>query len=131
VLTGTSTKTSINVLIFLKRKTSINVMARVELLLKCGRLDCCVFVEDGAGSGRLKGGMALTPDPVLKKFGGLLRPMFLIELDPVLRGWWLSRLINASWLGVSSVPISGPTAGAPLLRQRRRFVLDSCGNGRL
>jgi hypothetical protein len=72
---------------------------RVGLLLECGRLDYCMFVEDGAGFGRLKGGMALTPDPVLKKFGGLLRPMFLIGLDPILRGWWLSRLINASWLG--------------------------------
>jgi hypothetical protein len=103
----------------------------VGLLLECGGLDCCVFVEDGGGSGRLNGGLALAPDLVLKKFGGLLRPMFLIGLDPVLRGWWLSRLINASWLGISSAPMSGPIAGAPLLRQRRRFVLVCCGDGRL
>jgi hypothetical protein len=29
--------------------------------------------------------MALTPDPVLKKLGGLLRPTFLIRLDPTLQ----------------------------------------------
>jgi hypothetical protein len=90
-----------------------------------------MFVEDGGGSGRLKGGVALAPDPVLKKLGGLLRPMFLIGLDPTLRGWWLLRLVNASWQGVSSAPICGPITGAPLLRHRRRFVLDSCGDGRL
>jgi hypothetical protein len=38
-----------------------------RLLLECGELDCCVFVEDGGGSGRLKGGVALALDPVLKK----------------------------------------------------------------
>jgi hypothetical protein len=102
-----------------------------RLLLECGGLDCCVFVEDGGGSGRLKGGVALAPDPVLKILGGLLRPMFLIGLDPALRGWWLSRLVNALWLGVSSSPMSGPTAGAPLFRRRRRFVLDSCGDGKV
>jgi hypothetical protein len=59
-----------------------------------------MFAEDGGGSGRLKGGVALAPDPVLKKLGGLLRPMFLIGLDPILQGWWLSRLVNASWRGV-------------------------------
>jgi hypothetical protein len=26
-----------------------------RLLLECGGLDCCLFVEDGGGSGRLKG----------------------------------------------------------------------------
>jgi hypothetical protein len=67
----------------------------------------------------------------MKKFIGLPWPMFLIRLDPVLRGWWLSGLINASWPGVSSSPMSGPIAGAPLLRQRRRIVLGSCGDGRL
>jgi hypothetical protein len=41
---------------------------RVGLLLGCGRLDCCVFVKDGVGSGRLKSGVALAPDPVLKRF---------------------------------------------------------------
>jgi hypothetical protein len=102
-----------------------------RLLLECGGLDCCVFVEDGGGSGRLKGGVALAPDPVLMKLGGLLRPMVLIGLDPALRGWWLSQFVNASWLGVSSALMSGPTAGAPLLQQRRRFVLDSCGDGKL
>jgi hypothetical protein len=102
-----------------------------RLLLECGGLDCCVFAEDGGGSGRLKGGVALAPDPVLKILGGLLRPMFLIRLDPALRGWWLSRLVNALWLGVFSSPMSGPTAGAPLFWRRRRFVLDSCGDGKV
>jgi hypothetical protein len=105
---------------------------RDRLLLVCGGFDCCVFAEDGGRSGCLKGGMALALDPVLKRLGGLLRPMFLIGLDPVSRGWWLSRLINASWLGASSAPNSGPTSGALLLRQRRRIcVLDSCGDGTL
>jgi hypothetical protein len=102
-----------------------------KLFLECGRLDYCMFVEDGGGSGRLKSGVALALDPGLKKLGGHLRPMFLIGLDPVLRGWWLSRLVNASWRGVSSAPIYGPTMSAPLLRHRRRFVRDSCGDGRL
>jgi hypothetical protein len=102
-----------------------------RLLVECSGLDYYVFAENGGGSCRIKGGVALALDPVLKKLGGLLRPMFLIGLDPVLWDWWLSRLINASWLGVSSAPMSGPTAGAPLLRRRRRFVLDSCGDGRL
>jgi hypothetical protein len=98
--------------------------------------------------------VALALDPVLKKIGGLLRPVFLIGLDPALRdwwlsqlvnalsvfligldpalrGWWLSRLVNAFWLGVSSVPISGPTVGAPLLRRWQSFMLDSWGDGRL
>jgi hypothetical protein len=43
---------------------------RNGLLLECGRLDCSVFVEDGGGS-CLKGKVALAPDPVLKKLGGL------------------------------------------------------------
>jgi hypothetical protein len=101
------------------------------LFLECGRLGRCMFAEDGGGSGRLKGGVALASDPVLKKLGRLLRPMFLIGLDLVLQGWWLSRLVNASWRGVSSAPICGPTTSAPLLRHQRRFVLDSCGDGRL
>jgi hypothetical protein len=46
-----------------------------------------MFAKDGGGSGRLKSGVALAPDSVLKKLGGLLRPMFLIGLDPVLRDW--------------------------------------------
>jgi hypothetical protein len=45
-----------------------------------------MFVEKGGGFSRLKGGVVLTPDPVLKKLGGLLRPMFLMGLDPALRG---------------------------------------------
>jgi hypothetical protein len=56
------------------------------LLLECGRLDSCMFVEKGGGFSRLKGGVVLTPDPVLKKLGGLLRSMFLMGLDPALRG---------------------------------------------
>jgi hypothetical protein len=104
---------------------------RDGLLLECDGLEYCVFVEDGAGSDCLKDEMALAPDPVLKKFGELLRPMFLIGQDPVLRGWWLTRLIYASWLGVSSAPMSGTITGDPLLRRQSRFVLDNCGNGRL
>jgi hypothetical protein len=102
-----------------------------RLLWECGGLDCCVFAKDCGESGRLKGGVALAPDPMLKILGGLLRPMFLIGLDLALRGWWLSRLVNVLWLGVSSPLMSGPTAGAPLFRRRRRFVLDSCGDGKL
>jgi hypothetical protein len=49
------------------------------LFLECGRLGRCMFAEDGGGSGRLKGGVALAPNQVLKKFGGLLRSMFLIS----------------------------------------------------
>ena len=102
-----------------------------ELLLECGGVVYCRSAEDGGGFGRLlKGGVAPAPDPALKRLGGLLRPMFFIGLDPVLRGWWLSRLANASWLGVSSTSRCGPTAGALLLRRRRKFwVLDSCGEG--
>jgi hypothetical protein len=86
-----------------------------RLFLECGGFDCCVFAEDGGGSDRLKGGVTLAPDPVLKMLGGLLQSMFLIRLDPALRDGWLSQLVNASWLGVSSVPMSRPAAGAPLL----------------
>jgi hypothetical protein len=90
-------------------------------------------VEDGRGSGCLKGGVALAPSSVLKRFEGLLWLIFLIGLDPVLRGWWLSRLINVSWLEVSSAPKSGPTDGALLLLQRRRMtcVFGSYGDGSL
>jgi hypothetical protein len=56
------------------------------LLLECSDLDCYMSVEDGGGSGRLTGGVALALDLALKRLGGLLRPMFLIGLDPVLRG---------------------------------------------
>jgi hypothetical protein len=92
---------------------------RDGLLLECRDLDCYVFVEDGGGSGHLKSGVALAPDPALKRLGGLLRPMFLIGLDLILRGWWLSRLINASRLEGSSMLKSGPTTGALLLLRRR------------
>jgi hypothetical protein len=30
---------------------------RDVLLLECGGLDCCIFVEEGGGSGHLKGGV--------------------------------------------------------------------------
>jgi hypothetical protein len=89
---------------------------RDGLLLKCGSLDCCVVAEDGGGLGRMYGGVALAPGPALKRLGGLLRPMFLIRLDPVLRGWWLSRLVNSFWLGVSSTSKTGSTTGVLLLR---------------
>jgi hypothetical protein len=88
---------------------------RYGLLLECGDLDCYVFLEDGGGSGRLTGGVALASDPALKRLGGLLQLMFLIGLDPVLWGWWLSRFVNASRLEVSSALKSGPTTGALLL----------------
>jgi hypothetical protein len=55
------------------------------LFLECGGLDCCIFAK-GGGSGRLKGGVAPGPNLVLKKLGGLLRPMVLIGLDPALQG---------------------------------------------
>jgi hypothetical protein len=61
--------------------------SRDRLLLECSGLDCCVFAKDGGGSSRPKGGVTLALDPVLKKLGGLLRPIFFIGLDPVLRGW--------------------------------------------
>lgn len=38
----------------------------------------------------------------LKRLGGILRSMFLIGLDTSFRNWWLSQLVNVSWLGVSS-----------------------------
>jgi hypothetical protein len=100
---------------------------RDMLLLERGDLDCYRFVKDGEGSDRLKGGVALAPGPALKRLEGLLRPMFFIGLDPVLRGWWLSRLVNVSWLEVSSALKSGPTTSALLLlrRLRRACVLDS------
>jgi hypothetical protein len=34
-------------------------------------------------------------DSALKKLGGLLWPVFIIKLDPILWGWWLSPLVNA------------------------------------
>jgi hypothetical protein len=88
---------------------------RDGLLLEYGGLDCCVFTEDGGGSGRLYGGVAVALGPTWKTLEGLLWPMFLIGLDLVLHEWWLSRLVNASWLGVSSTSMSGPTTGVLLL----------------
>jgi hypothetical protein len=105
---------------------------RDRLLFECSGLDYCLFAKDGGGSGHLKGEVELAPSPVLMMLGGLLRPMFLIRLDPVLRGCWLSRLIKASWLGVSPTSKSGLTTCALLLWWRRRMcVLDTCGNGSL
>jgi hypothetical protein len=70
--------------------------SRDGLLLECSDLGCCMFAEHGGGSGRLKGGVALAPDLALKRLGGLLRPMFLIGIDPAIRGWWLPWLVNAA-----------------------------------
>jgi hypothetical protein len=81
------------------------------LVLECGGLDYRVFAEDVGGSDSLKGGAALALAPVLKRLRGLLRSMFLSGLYPVLWGWWLSRLVNASWLGVYSTSKIGPTIG--------------------
>jgi hypothetical protein len=50
---------------------------RDRLLLVCSGFDCCVFAEDGGRSGCLKGRIAMALDPVLKRLGGLLRPIFL------------------------------------------------------
>jgi hypothetical protein len=90
---------------------------RGSMFLECGGLDCYVFAEDGGGSGRLMGGVVLASDPAWKKLGGLLPPMFFVGLDPDLRVWWLSRLVNTLWLGVSSASTNGPTASAILLRR--------------
>jgi hypothetical protein len=46
--------------------------------------------------------VALALGSALKRLGGLLRPMFLSGVDPVSWDWWLLRLVNASWLEVSS-----------------------------
>ena len=70
---------------------------RDGLHLKCGGVDYCRSAEDGAGSDRLKGGVALVPDPAMKRKGGILRLMLFIGVDPTLQDWWLSRLVNASW----------------------------------
>jgi hypothetical protein len=86
------------------------------LLLECGGLGCCVFAEDGGRSGHLKGGVALALDPILKRLGMLSGLIFLIGLDPILWAWWLSRLVNASWLEVSSTLKSVSTTGVLLLR---------------
>jgi hypothetical protein len=88
---------------------------RDELLLECGDLDCCMFAEDVGGSGRLMGGVALALGLMLKGPEGLLWPIFLIGLDPVLWDWWLLRLVNASSLEVSSWTKSGPTDDALVL----------------
>jgi hypothetical protein len=67
-----------------------------------------VIAGDDGEFGGLKGGVALAPGPALKRLGWLLQPMFLIRIDLVLRGWWISRLANASWLEVSSGPKTRP-----------------------
>jgi hypothetical protein len=53
------------------------------LLLESSDVGCCVFPEDGGGSGRLNGGVALAPDLALKRLGGrtsskkkLIKPSF-------------------------------------------------------
>jgi hypothetical protein len=86
------------------------------LLLECNGLDRGMFVEDGGGFIRLNGGVTLAPDPALRRLRGLLRLIFLIGLDPVLRDWWLLQLVNASWLGVSSTLKCRPTTDALPLR---------------
>jgi hypothetical protein len=85
-----------------------------EFFLEGDDLDCCVIAEDDGGSS----GVALAPGTTLKRLGGLLRPIFLIGTDPVLRGRWLSRLANAFWLDISLAPKTGPTTGALLLLRR-------------
>jgi hypothetical protein len=89
---------------------------RDRLLLVCGGFDCCMFAKDGGRSGW--GRMALALDSVLKRLGGLLRPIFLTGLDPLSRGWWLSQLVNASRPRASSAPNNGPISDALFLRQR-------------
>jgi hypothetical protein len=42
-----------------------------------------VFADDAERSDRLNGRVALATDPALKRLRGLLRPMFLIGLDPI------------------------------------------------
>ena len=44
------------------------------------------------------------PDQELGELGARRRPTSLRIQDPVLRGWWLLRSIDASWLGVLPVP---------------------------
>jgi hypothetical protein len=98
---------------------------------------CCgaggVLVEDGGdgdhgfakaagGSGRRSGGMALSPDPALKKIGVLPRPMFLFDLYPAFGFWWLLRLENASRQGISSAPKRTLLADALLSGDGRGFV---------
>jgi hypothetical protein len=47
--------------------------------------------KKGRGFGRLiKGGVALAQDSALKRLRGLLRSIFLIELDPALEHLYLS-----------------------------------------
>jgi hypothetical protein len=107
--------------------------SRDGLLLECDSLDCYVFAEDDGGDPAVwRGGRALAQGVALKRLGGIFRLMFLIGLDQVLQGRWLPRLVNTSWLGVSSVPKIALTAGA-LFHQRRQktCILGSCGNGSL
>jgi hypothetical protein len=40
--------------------------------LECGGEDCCWFVVDGGGSGRLIGEVAIAPDSVLKMLRRLI-----------------------------------------------------------
>jgi hypothetical protein len=84
---------------------------------------CCGDVEVVGGSGRrLFGGLASSPEPVLKGLGGFLRLMRVHRQDPVLRGWWLLRFFNAFWLGASSVPRCGRLGRSPSQRRRRSLT---------
>jgi hypothetical protein len=56
----------------------------------CGGEEVVWCVWKGSGPG---------PDLELAEIGECRRLMFVCVLDPVLRGWWLLRPINAFWLG--------------------------------
>jgi hypothetical protein len=59
------------------------------LLLECGGLDCCWSAEHIGDP--VTSRVVLALDLSLKRLRGLLQQMFLIGLDPALRGYWLSR----------------------------------------
>jgi hypothetical protein len=56
------------------------------LLLDSGGLDPWLSADDGGGSGRLKGGMALATDPTLKRLKWLLQLILFVGLYSVFRG---------------------------------------------
>jgi hypothetical protein len=101
---------------------------RDGLLLECGDLDCCVFAEDGGGSDRIKGRCGAGPGFSVEEVHRAPPDDVPFGLDPVLWGWWLLRLVNATWLEASALK-SGLTDGVLLLlrRRRRTCVLGSCG----
>ena len=92
------------------------------LLVEDGGDGCLGFEEDGGGFGRWSGGMALSPDPALKKIGVLPRPIFLFDPDPAFGYWWLLRLVNASRQGISSAPRCALLADVLLSGDGRGFV---------